>query len=33
MAVGLLGWGVVALFASATLGWRFEAVFGVVVVE
>jgi hypothetical protein len=33
MAVGLSGWGVVALFASAALGWRFEAVLGVVVVE
>jgi hypothetical protein len=33
MAVGLSEVGVVALFASATLGWRFEAALGVVVVE
>ncbi len=31
MAVGLLGERVVALFASAALGWRFEAALGVVV--
>jgi len=33
MAVGLAGRGVVALFASAALGWRLEAALGVVVVE
>jgi len=27
MAVGLSGRGVVALFAGAALGWRFEAAF------
>jgi hypothetical protein len=30
---GSIGWRVVALFVSAALGWRFEAVLGVVVVE
>jgi hypothetical protein len=33
MAVGLSGAAVVASFASAALGWRFEAALGVVVVE
>jgi hypothetical protein len=30
---GSIGAGIVALFASAALGWRFEAALGVVVVE
>jgi hypothetical protein len=30
---GSIGAGVVALFASVALGWRFEAALGVVVVE
>jgi hypothetical protein len=30
---GSIGAGLVALFASVALGWRFEAALGVVVVE